>query len=155
MDIKSLINLFRSDIGWIVGIVIVILYAFYSFSLMKIAHRFNIKHTFLAWIPIVHTFTHAKIAFEDNKKSGLILILNLLTVFLIAFAIINKLIYLTTPLNILNFVARVFLFLSTYKVYKKLTIKPILWLLASIFSFGLLTPIFLFAIRNNPIKVTE
>ena len=147
-----MINLFRSEIGWIVGIVVVVLYVFYSFSLMKIAQRFNINHTVLAWIPIVHTFTHAKIAFEDNKKSRLILTLNLLTVFLITFAVINRLVYMTTPLNILNFIARIFLFLSTYKIYKKLTTKTVLWLLASIFSFGLLTPVLLFTIRNNPIK---
>ena len=152
MDIKSLINLFRSDVGWVVGVVLVVLYAFYSFSMMKIAQRFNINHTVLAWIPVVHTFTHAKIAFEDNKKAGLILMLNLLTVFLITFAVVNKLVYMTTPLNILNFVARVFLFLSTYKIYKKLTNKPILWLLVSIFSSGLLTPVLFFAIRNNELK---
>lgn len=152
MDIKSLINLFSSDIGWIIGVVIVVLYVFYSFSMMKIAQRFNINHTVLAWIPVVHTFTHAKIAFEDNKKAGLILALNLLTVFLIAFAIINKLVYMTTPLNILNFVARIFLFLSTYKIYKKLTNKPLVWLLASIFSSGLLTPVLFFTIRNNQLK---
>lgn len=152
MDIKSLINLFRSDVGWVVGVVLVVLYAFYSFSMMKIAQRFNINHTVLAWIPVVHTFTHAKIAFEDNKKAGLILMLNLLTVFLITFAVVNKLVYMTTPLNILNFVARVFLFLSTYKVYKKLTNKPILWLLVSICSSGLLTPVLFFAIRNNEVK---
>ncbi len=152
MDIKALINLFRSDVGWVVGVVLVVLYAFYSFSMMKIAQRFNINHTVLAWIPVVHTFTHAKIAFEDNKKAGLILMLNLLTVFLITFAVVNKLVYMTTPLNILNFVARVFLFLSTYKIYKKLTNKPILWLLVSICSSGLLTPLLFFTIRNNEVK---
>ncbi len=149
-----MINLFRSDVGWVVGVVLVVLYAFYSFSMMKIAQRFNINHAVLAWIPIVHTFTHAKIAFEDNKKAGLILMLNLLTVFLLAFAIVNKLFYMTVPLNILNFIARVFLFLSTYKVYKKLTNKPILWLLVSICSSGLLTPVLFFTIRNNPNKFT-
>lgn len=152
MDIKPLINFFRSDVGWVVGVVLVVLYAFYSFSMMKIAQRFNINHTVLAWIPIVHTFTHAKIAFEDNKKAGLILMLNLLTVFLITFAIVNKLIYMTTPLNILTFVTHICLFLSSYKIYKKLTNKPILWLLGSIFSLGLLTPVLFFAIRNNQLK---
>ncbi len=157
LNIASFGN-FLSTFGWTaIAIVIVVIafyvtfYCFQCISIMKIAKRHNIKHNWLAWIPIANAYIYGKIAFEETWKAVVLFVLKaapLLLTFLFIFD--NK---PNLLIQILSAVYVVLLFLATYKIYKQMSDKSTVMLIFSILSFGTLIPVFLFAIRNNPIKM--
>ena len=156
-----------STIGFIILIICLlsglIFYILQSIGLMKLAKRNNIKHSWLAFIPVANTYIHGKVAFEDKIKTFTLLSIKIIS------TIISSSYYLNLVLSYVNFhtvytsnntIANVFswtyiifLFYASYQIFKKYSDKAVIMLVFSVLSCGLLTPIFLFAIRNNERKI--
>lgn len=55
--------------------------------------------------------------------------------------------------SIFSFALSILTAISLYKIYSKVSDKAVLMTVFTVLSLGLLTPIFLFSIRNNEVKV--
>lgn len=125
----------------------------FSIGLMKIAKGVGEK-PYLAWIPIINLYLIGKIGI--NKNWGLILtslgFMILITIFLINIfnpvdlTIISQIIgMLLASILLLSYIALHHIYDARSRYSHNMTIFTVL-------SFGLLTPFFIFAIRNNPVK---
>ena len=155
-----------STIGFIILIICLlsglIFYILQSIGLMKLAKRNNIKHSWLAFIPVANTYIHGKVAFEDKIKTFTLLGLKIISTASLN-ALLNTVLFYfnfnttaitnNTMTHIISFVYMIFLFYALYQIFKKYSDKAVIMLVFSILSCGLLTPIFLFAIRNNERKI--
>ena len=155
-----------STIGFIILIICLlsglIFYILQSIGLMKLAKRNNIKHSWLAFIPVANTYIYGKVAFEDKIKTFTLLGLKivstaslnaLLNTVLFYFNFNTTAITNNTMTPIISFAYMIFLFYASYQIFKKYSDKAVIMLVFSVLSCGLLTPIFLFAIRNNERKI--
>ena len=129
----------------------VVLYILGAIGLMVIAEKFDEKRGWMAWVPIVNIYLIGKLAYH----SGLGWILIGLT-FLggSSSTTVNGEEVTTTLLpqplfSIVQIALAVIMFLSLHKIYSKLSDKAVIMTVFTILSFGLLAPIFLFAIRKN------
>ena len=139
----------------------VIFYLLNSFGLMRIAKRSNIKHSWLAFVPIANSYVLGKVAFSDKLKPILFLFLNILSVlfsiniyYAIALSFINGSSSYPSSnviLNLFQLIYLIFFFYVMYKIYKKYSTKSTIILLFFVLTCGFLNPIFLFAIRNNDV----
>lgn len=145
-------------VGGVLMVVVLVIALFYlvfyclqSYGVMKIAQRHNIQHSWLAWIPVVNAYIYGKIAFKSTLKAAGLLALKVAPLTNIVFLILDR----NASTNVLSLIYTIFLFYATYKIYKQMSDRAVIMLIFSVLSGGTLIPIFLFAIRNNPIKVTE
>jgi len=133
--------------------IIFIPYILFCVGLMKIAKGVGEK-PYLAWIPIINLYLIGKIGI--NKNWGLILtslgFMILITIFLINIfnpvdlTIISQIIgMLLASILLLSYIALHHIYDARSRYSHNMTIFTVL-------SFGLLTPFFIFAIRNNPVK---
>lgn len=155
-----------STIGFIILIICLlsglIFYIIQSIGLIKLAKRNNIKHSWLAFIPVANTYIYGKVAFEDKIKTFTLLGLKivstaslnaLLNTVLFYFNFNTTAITNNTMTPIISFAYMIFLFYASYQIFKKYSDKAVIMLVFSVLSCGVLTPIFLFAIRNNERKI--
>ena len=142
-----------------------IFYLLNSFGLMRIAKRNNIKHSWLAFVPVANSYVLGKVAFSDKIKPILFLFLNILSTLFsinIYYTTILSFIngnssYLSNniALNLFQWIYLIFFFYVMYKIYKKYSTKSTIMLVFLILTCGFLNPIFLFAIRNNDVISSE
>ena len=145
----------------VILILLVIFYLLNGFGLMRIAKRNNIKHSWLAFVPVANYYIFGKVAFSDNIRPILFLFLNIISM------IFSINVYYTTffsfingnssyplnniYLNIFNWIYLIFYFYVMYKIYKKYSKKATIMLVFLVLTCGILNPIFLFSIRNNEV----
>lgn len=154
----------------IIGVVLIIFliigitfYILQSIGLMKLAKRNNIKHSWLAFIPVANTYIHGKVAFEDKIKTFTLLSIKIISTIIssnyysnLVLSYVNSNTSYTsdnTIANVFSLIYVIFLFYASYQIFKKYSDKAVIMLVFSILSCGVLTPIFLFAIRNNERKI--
>jgi hypothetical protein len=153
--------MFELLIGMLMGFLLfflligLILYILNGIGLMGIAKNMGIKNGWIAWVPIVNFALIGKIAFNNiivQIALPALVILGGSYEATVNGETVMKGAILPSPLNdAANFAFVVLFLVCIYKIYKKLSNKAVIMLIFSILTFGLLIPIFLFAIRNNPV----
>ncbi len=132
---------------------------------MKIAKRMEIKHRWLSLVPTADSYIFGKVAFKGNVMPfsflGLIIISTLISIvaqcfffshFFNAYDISASLVYLGFNVNIFSSLYTILKYDGAYQIYKKLSDKAVVMNVFTVLTFGLLQPIFLFAIRNNEFR---
>ncbi len=138
-----------------------ILYILKGVAVMKMAEKMGIKNSGLVFVPVVGTYILGKLAFEDKVMPYLFLGFNIFSfLFGSMFSSTILAVFSGSSLNsaelnmlsTLQVMHMVFAYYVLYKVYKKFSDKAVVMTVFTVLSCGLLTPIFLFAIRNNELK---
>ena len=133
---------------------LITLYLFQSIGLMKIADKLGTPNSWLAFIPVANMYLLGKTVFEESWLTWSLVILDIIN---FAFPFTNVLL----PSNSVDFalvtpIIRVILLIlscvALYKLYSKVSDKAVVMLIFTVLTAGLIAPIFLFAIRNNPIR---
>ena len=128
-----------STIGFIILIICLlsglIFYILQSIGLMKLAKRNNIKHSWLAFIPVANTYIHGKVAFEDKIKTFTLLGLKIISTASLN-ALLNTVLFYfnfnTTAITnntmtpIISFVYMIFLFYALYQIFQKYSDKAVI-----------------------------
>lgn len=165
----------------IIGIVIwIIFYILSSLGLMKIADKNGVRHSYLAWIPILNKYVLGKVAFKSTATTIIFFILSLVSSFSIYFGTISvgptyldpntyvsqyKSQYgsytvvtkympssgLSLFICLIALIFYIMYMIALYKIYAKMSTKAVIMIICSII-FPILIPIFLFAIRKNPVR---
>lgn len=151
----------------ILGVFALILISFYllkSLAIMKMAQKMEIKNSWLAFVPFARYYTYGKIAFTGRAMAILFLCLSVvfkLLRFWKCFAYVAPAFYrdnialfslISTAIIVLERICAVVAFYASYRIFKKFSDKAVVMTIFTVLSCGLLTPIFLFAIRNNELK---
>lgn len=135
----------------VIALFYLVFYCLQSYGVMKIAQRHNVQHSWLAWIPVANAYIYGKIAFKSTTKAAALFALKVAPLTNILFLILGS--DASSITNIFSFAYTIFLFYATYKIYKQMSDRAVMMLIFSALSGGTLIPIFLFAIRNNPINL--
>lgn len=149
----------------VIGVILVIAIIFYilkGVGVMKMAQRVGIKNGGLAFVPIIGDYILYKVAFENSVMPVLLLAFNIgvgLFVNVNSSSILWSLQIGTFPFGDVNIMAIIllvlyafFVYYTLYKVYKKFSNKAVLMTVFTVLTFAFLSPIFLFAIRNNEFR---
>jgi len=125
-------------------ILILPLYILGSLGLMKIAERQGIQYNWIAWLPVSSSYLLGKV--ETNESLAWVLTSFSFLIWFTSWTNIPTAIYWALLLAglIIGSVA-------LYNIYKRLSRHVIPMTIITFLSLGILGPIFLFAIRNNPI----
>jgi len=116
-------------------------YVLGSLGLMRIAQRRGMGNAYLAWIPFGHTYLLTMLATgKENLGYGFILL---------------ELVTLLRQFRVFSAIGRIGRFVMLYELYKKMSNKAILMIIITVLTFGVMGPIFLFAIRNNEFQIEE
>ena len=137
----------------VIALFYLVFYCLQSYGVMKIAQRHSVQHSCLAWVPVVNAYIYGKIAFKSTIKAAGLLTLKVAPLTNIVFLIWGS--DASSITNIFSFAYTIFLFYATYKIYKQMSDRAVMMLIFSVLSCGTLIPIFLFAIRNNPINLHD
>ncbi len=151
---------------WIIILVLkAIFFVLKNLPVMKIAKRMGIKHRWLLLVPIADSYIFGKVAFKGNVMPfsflGLNIISSLISIvsqcfflshFFNAYDLPASLVYLGFNANIFRSLYTILKYDGAYQIYKKLSDKAVMMTVFTVLTFGLLEPIFLFAIRNNEFK---
>jgi hypothetical protein len=150
---EEILAIIAGFIFFILAIVLVF-YIFMALGLMKMADRLGHKGTWMAWIPFCNSYLLGKVAI--SKAIGWVLVgLTLLAGTSMSDSAEGsvKISLLPEPLRSIVAIA---LFVLTVvclnKIYKKFSTKSTVMTVFTVLSLGILSPIFVFAIRNNPIN---
>lgn len=132
----------------VIGIFIVIAYLFESIAIFSFRKNHGYKNNIISFIPCYNKYLYGKIA--DSKILGSIvsvISLSKLVCFILYFFYSNSLAFwLLIVFTIINFILNAVL---SSRIYKKYSKQDVLFTILSIITFGVLRPIFIFAIRNN------
>lgn len=138
-------------------IYLLITYTFESFALMRMSQKVGEKLPILAWIPGYNKYLLGKLA--GSKSFGIVLaIVNLFTIAMGLYCYFAKTSKIEHFGIFLLSVAIGFLLdnIVSHKLYKKVTQKYAdILTVFSVLSLGMLRPVFLFAIRNKQINLTQ
>lgn len=139
----------------LIFVILFTLYILGSIGLMGIAKKLNITGGWMAWIPIFSFYLLGKIAY--NKGAGWFLAISGLLSGNYNMTINDEQVasspILPAPLNtFVSLAFVVFLFTSLHKVYDRMSDKAVIMTVTTVLTFGLLSPIYLFAIRNNEVR---
>ena len=134
-------------------LIILMLYILYTFAIIALSkHAGEKKYRYLAWIPPFNIYYTCKLGFGNP----LALILFILSIISSNISItINDKLYTTTNIlpnnikNIIYIILLLFVFLSIVRIYRRYSKNYIIYIILSILSLGILSPIFLFVIRNK------
>lgn len=136
-----------------------VLFLLRGFALMKMAKKCGIKNGWLAFVPVASTYMYGKIAFSDKIKSILFIssyivsaIISIIYYYQNVLHFFNGTTYspsFNIATNIFQWIFLAFSYYATYKIFKKFSAKAVLMTVLSVLSCGLLSSIFLFAIKDN------
>lgn len=135
-------------------VLVIALYLFQSIGLMKIADKLGSSNSWLAFIPVANMYLLGKTVFEEAWLTWTLVIVDIINY---AFPFTNLLL----PSNSIDFalltsIIRIILLILScvafYKLYSKVSDKAVIMIIFTVLTAGLIAPIFLFAIRNNPIR---
>lgn len=143
--------------GFMFGIIILIIvfYILACLGLMKITEKVGETGGWMAWFPIFNVFLIGKLGF--NKIMGWAFVALSFASAQVSSTVNGETVYsgalLPHPLDsIASFVFAILLIASFHKIYSKMSEKAVIMTVFTVLSFGLLAPIFLFAIRNNEVR---
>ncbi|MDF2880327.1 MAG: hypothetical protein K0R54_884 [Clostridiaceae bacterium] len=132
-------------------ILIIIFYVFYSLSLYQMASRRGIENAWLSWIPVGNYFILGMIGKENSKfKNFEYIMLGLAVLEFLCSIIIGSSSGISRFVSV---VTLLFTFYALFIIYKSYSQYFIVLTILTIITLGLLSPFFLFAIRNNPYKL--
>ncbi|MDD2377072.1 MAG: hypothetical protein PHD15_06400 [Clostridia bacterium] len=133
---------------------IIVLYILSGIGLMGITNKLGQKGSWMAWVPIFNFYLIGKLGF--TKIIGWIIVV---LIFLGSSysSTINGVTttgtILPAPFNaIAGCIFAALLLISIFRIYSKVSEKSIFMMIFTVLSFGLLAPVFLFAIRNNDVR---
>ncbi len=141
-----------TNILLIILLVTIILYIFETLAVIRLVRRNGFRFRYLAWIPAFNIYFVCKLAF--NGVVGLIAFVASILTSTFSITISGKL-YTTEGLlpqnivSIIQLILSIILIVSVIRIYKIYSNKWLILTILTILSLGLLSPIFLFAIRNN------
>ncbi len=132
-------------------------YIFTSVGLYKLAKKEEEGLSFFAWIPYLNKYILGRIAFGSNTQGIIMTILNIATLLLyISLMFLTRdlyLVYFAVIMScVLSIVTVIYNYIARYKIYSRYSKSTIIMTVLDILSFGILGPIFIFAIRNNELK---
>ena len=157
MSIFYFMYLFFIAIFVAIILYLIISYTFEGISIMCMGKKLKYKNIFTAWIPFYNKYVLGKIS--GNKVIGMVsCVLSFISILLsIRFYIHHELEIVLFIILVISLIVTFILdTVISHKIYKARTNKygDILTIF-NILSFGILRPIFLFVLRNKPIKVNE
>jgi hypothetical protein len=116
-----------------------------GFAYLSMTKQLGISNGWLAFIPFANVYIQGEVVSEKlNNKGGLTFLLAMIaTLILGAIPIIGI---------VISIAFAVLAFMILYWTYNKFSEKALLMIIFSILSGGILTPIFLFTIRNNSVR---
>ena len=140
-------------------------YIFDGFGLMEMAKTKNEKYPWLSWIPYAKEYLLGKLAYSSNIGATAYLCVTIgvsIISFIVSFVIglIGEIygeltLTLLTPyifIILLGIAYSVFYYITMYKLYKQFSDKAEIMIVFTILTGGILSPIFLFAIRKNKLQ---
>lgn len=159
-NIQNLLNTFEGTKLFIFMciclIIPLLINIFYTLAIIRLCKRSGEKKwRYLAWLPNFNIYYTCKLGYGNP----LALITFILSVITSKFNF--KLGNITISTNglvpdniriIINMIISILIFSTIIKLYKRYSNHFVLYTILTILSFGLLTPILLFTIRNNQIK---
>lgn len=145
----------------------IIKYIFDGFGLMEMAKVKNEKYTWLSWIPCAKEYLLGKLAYNSNVGATAYLCVTIgvsVISFIVSFIIglvgeyyedlTLTLFILYIFIIILSIAYSVFYYITMYKLYKQFSDKAVIMIVFTILTGGMLSPIFIFAIRKNKLQET-
>lgn len=131
-------------------IFIIIFYVFYSLGLYEMASRRGIENAWLSWIPVANCFIIGMIAKENSKiKNFEYIMLGLgILEFLCSIMIGNS----AGITRFVSVITLLFTFYALFIIYKSYSKYYVALTILTIVTLCLLSPFFVFAIRNNSYK---
>ncbi len=146
-------------VGMSIGI-----YLLNGFGLMEMAQRKGEKYPFLGFIPYASSYLQGNIAY-NNKNGGLFFLISqivylflvniassLLSLFRNTFEDPNIIfIILMLIIGLVSLAEIIIVYVTYFRIFRKYSDHYVLMLIATILTFGLTAPIFIFAIRKNKI----
>lgn len=133
---------------------VITLYLFQSIGLMKIADKLGTPNSWLAFIPVANMYILGKTVFEEAWLTWTLVILDIMnyafpfTKFLLPGNSVN----FAFVTSMIRLALLILICVAFYKLYVKVSDKAVIMLIFTILTAGLIGPIFLFAIRNNPVR---
>lgn len=157
MDIKNIILSGEySKLGAILIVILILiitLYILYTLAILALSkHAGEKKYRYLAWLPQFNMYYTYKLGF-GNPLAFILFILSVLSSNISL--TINEKVYTTANIlpenikSIINIILLIFTLTTIVKLYKQYSKNYIIYTILTILSLGLLTPVFLFVIRNN------
>ncbi len=162
---------FLAIIMAIILAIAVLMYVFTGIGLSKIAKKLGEENSWLAWIPVANSYLVGKLG--CNVKTGIFLavaspvsgiisgIMNimiqnqpvdLLNNDVIAIAFWMVIIALSLLSIALSITMLVFYLIAVYHIYEKFSKEAVIMTVFTALSAGILSPVFLFAIRNHEVR---
>ena len=133
---------------------VIVLYILKAIGLMKIADKLGTPNSWLAFIPVANMYLLGKMAFKEAWLTWTLVILDIINFaspFAKPFWTGNTLIIVTAT-SIFSIILLILNYIALYKIYSKISDKAVVMLIFTVLTAGFIAPIFLFAIRNNPLK---
>jgi hypothetical protein len=133
-------------------IVFLVLYILGSLGLAGITKNVNEKGGWMAWFPIFNFYLIGKLGFSKVVGWAMVVLSFLSsksTTTVNGVSVTTGTILPTQLASIASFALFILLIVSLFKIYSKVSEKAVVMIICTVLSFGLLAPIFLFAIRKN------
>ena len=142
----------------VIFIVLAILLVFYilgSLGLMGIANKTETKGGWMAWLPIFNVYLIGKMGF--SKAIGWVLVILAFLGGTGELSLNDEVVasgsILPSPFNTIAQLTMIIIIVaSLYKIYNRVSDKAVVMTVFTVLSFGILAPIFLFAIRKNDVR---
>ena len=133
---------------------IIVLYILSGIGLMGITNKLGQKGSWMAWVPIFNFYLMGKLAFTKIIGWIIVVLIFLGSSYSSTINGVTKTgTILPAPFNaIAGYILAALLLTSIYRIYSKVSEKAVVMMIFTVLSFGFLTPVFLFAIRNNEIR---
>lgn len=129
----------------------IVLYILGSLGRMKIAEREKEPSPWIAWIPFASSYLVCKLAFRNkNLALAYAIVPGVLSIFSRIFKDSDVAMVFSILIGIVSFAIWIMGFAIAYKIYARYSQNAVGMLIGTILTLGLLEPIFMFAIRNNP-----
>lgn len=143
----------------------IIKYIFDGLGLMEMAKAKNEKYPWISWIPYAKEYLLGKLAYNSNVGGTAYLcitigvsIISFIVSFIVGFVgeyCEDLTLALVIPyifIMLLSIAYSVFYYITIYKLYKQFSDKAVIMIVFTILTGGILSSIFIFAIRKNKLQ---
>jgi len=135
-------------------VILFVLYILGSIGLAGITKNVNEKGAWMAWFPLFSFYLIGKLGF--SKVVGWVMVVLSILGSSHSSTVGGKTVTVGTILptqyaSIASFALVILLIVSLFKIYSRVSERAVAMIICTVLSFGLLAPIFLFAIRKNEV----